>query len=210
MALANAGAVILLEVRADPRARLTAPPDLSAHHSAAREFLESAEPGRSTWTPAGGASFAGRLALDDAASAFPLVVRLRAALRADPAGVPVVVLAGLGRGDELDADRLASEAFRAVASQRGAWTCAITPDESHSRVLSALCRAIDSIERGWTRAQWEAIFHRGRDVTLKRIADDLGITYQSVSKRLVAAQSSLHREILEAASLVFSSGTPLP
>jgi hypothetical protein len=71
-------------------------------------------------------------------------------------------------------------------------------------VLSAFCRALDALERGWTGAQWEAIYRRDRNVTLQQIGDELGIAYQNVSKRLIAANYPLHKELLDAASLVFS------
>jgi hypothetical protein len=207
MPLASNGAVLLLEIRPDPRVRTVVPIDVDARLAEARVLLEAVEPGRS-WTAAGGPAFAGRMVFDDAAQAFPFVYGLRTTMRADPSKPPLVVLAGLGRGEENAADRLAAEAFRAHSKRRNSWTAALTGQPRGSRVLSALCRTIDTIERGWTDAQWEAIFRRDRNVTLQQIGDDLGIAYQNVSKRLIAAKYALHREILDAASLVFSTPPP--
>ncbi len=207
MPLASNGAVLLLEVRPDPRVRSLAPGSVEERLAEVRVLFEAQEPGRS-WTAASGPTFAGRMVFEDASQAFPFVYALRTSMRADPSKPPLVVLAGLGRGDELAADRLATEAFRALANRRNSWTAALTSQQRATRVLSALCRTIDTIERGWTDAQWEAIFRRDRNVTLQQIGDDLGIAYQNVSKRLIAAKYGLHREILDAASLVFS--TPVP
>jgi hypothetical protein len=204
MPLPSAGAVLLLEIRPDPRARMFASADVDAHLAEVLVLLEAEEPGRS-WTRAAGAPYAGRMTIDDAARAFPLLYELRTRVRSDPKKPPLIVAAGLGRGDDLSADRLATEAFRSLAKGRHSWTAAMTPDARSSRVLFALCRTIDSIERGWTAAQWEAIFRRDRGVTLLQIAQELGIAYQNVSKRLIAAKYALHREIIDAASLMFSS-----
>jgi hypothetical protein len=57
---------------------------------------------------------------------------------------------------------------------------------------------------GWTDAQWQAVHRRDRDRTLEQIGEELGIAYQNVSKRLIAARYSLYREVLGAAALVFS------
>lgn len=208
MALANAGAVLFLEIRADPRARSFSTSEIDARLDEARALLESAEPGRSTWTPAGGGTLAGRMGLDDSEAAFPFVVRMRTILRESPKKAPLVVLAGLGHGEDSQADRLAGEAFRALGARRHAWTSAMTPSEGANRVLAVLCRAIDALERGWTASQWEAIVRRDRGVTLQSIGDELGIAYQNVSKRLIAAQYSLHGELLDAANFVFSSDAP--
>jgi hypothetical protein len=207
MPLASNGAVLLLEVRPDPRAHSLPPGSVEQRLAEVRLLLEAQEPGRS-WTAASGPTFAGRMVFEDASHAFPFVYALRTSMRADPAKPPLVVLAGLGRGDELAADRLATEAFRALSNRRNSWTSALTSQQRASRVLSALCRTIDTIERDWTDAQWEAIFRRDRNVTLQQIGDDLGIAYQNVSKRLIAAKYALHREILDAASLVFSTPAP--
>jgi hypothetical protein len=208
MSLTNAGAVLLLEVRPDARARGIDAQQLEARLAEVRLLLESPQPGL-TWTFAGGIAFGGRLTVENCASALPFVYRLRTELRKDPAKPPLVVLAGLGRGEELVADRLASEAFRCLSKRKHAWTCAMTPEENECRVLSAFCRALDTFERGWTDAQWEAIYRRDQDITLQEIGDELGIAYQNVSKRLIAANYSLHKELLEAACLVFSN-SPLP
>ncbi len=207
MPFASNGAVLLLEVCCDPRARSIVSADVEAHLSQAKVLIEAVEPGRS-WTAASGAAFAGRMLFDDAGQAFPFVYALRTSMRADPKKPPLVVLAGLGRGDELAADRLATEAFRGLGKRRNCWTGALTSQPGSTRVLSALCRTIDTIERGWTDAQWEAIFRRDRNVTLQQIGDDLGIAYQNVSKRLIAAKYALHREILDAASHVFATPAP--
>ena len=206
MSLENAGAVMLLEVRPEPRARGIDAQLLEARLAEARLLLESPEPGQ-TWTSAGGITFGGRMLVENCACALPYLYRLRTELRKDPAKPPLIVLAGLGRGEELVADRLASEAFRSLSKRKNAWTCALTSEMQECRVLSAFCRALDSFERGWTDAQWEAIYRRDRNVTLQQIGDELGIAYQNVSKRLIAAHYSLHKELLEAACLVFAPPT---
>lgn len=205
MGFRNREAVILLEIRVDPRKRSTSPLDGDRRLYEARLLLEGIEPDRTAWTPAGGSAFAGRLHLGDAATAFPLLYRLRTMLRADPRETSLIVLAGLGCGEEIVADRLATEAFRAVLSRRPSWTCALTPVEKECRVLGAICRTLDVLERGWTASQWEAIVRRDRNSTLQEIGNELGIAYQNVSKRLLAAQYGLHAELLGAASEVFAA-----
>jgi hypothetical protein len=207
MATGNAGAALLLEVRPEPRVRGIDAQRLDERLAEVRPLLESPEPGY-TWTFAGGITFGGRLYVDDCAGALPFLYRLRTELRKDPAKPPLIVLAGLGRGEELVADRLASEAFRTLAKRKNSWTCALTSESHECRVLSAFCKALDSFERGWTDAQWEAIYRRDRNVTLQQIGDELGIAYQNVSKRLIAAHYSLHKELLDAACLVFSAHSP--
>ncbi|MCA9752271.1 MAG: hypothetical protein KC591_08785 [Gemmatimonadetes bacterium] len=110
---------------------------------------------------------------------------------------------GFGIGDELVAARLAGEAFRGLGRKGRFLTRALTPDPDSNVVLGALTRTLDTLLKGWTDAQWEAISHRDRGRTLQQIGSELGIAYQNVSKRLIAARYGLYREVLEAASLVF-------
>jgi hypothetical protein len=116
--------------------------------------------------------------------------------------------AGLGLGDEIDGGRLAREAFRALGRRGRILTRAATPNPDANVVLAALCRTIDALHAGWTRAQWQAIQRRDGGRTLQEIGTELGIAYQNVSKRLIAAQYSLYQEVLGAAGLVFTHAGP--
>jgi hypothetical protein len=117
------------------------------------------------------------------------------------------VAAGLGRGDAVDGARLAAEAFRGLGKRGRLRTRALTRDADANTVLGALCRTLDTLHVGWTRAQWQAVHRRDSGRTLQEIGGELGIAYQNVSKRLIAAQYSLYREVLAAASLVFANAT---
>jgi len=141
----------------------------------ARALLEARGP---AWTPATGPGLSGTLWLADAA--------------------------GLGIGDDLSGARMASEAYRLLGRRGRNLTRVVTADPHANLVLGALCRTIDTLVHGWTDAQWQAIHRRDRGRTLQEIGEELGIAYQNVSKRLIAAHYSLYRDVLEAASLVFS------
>ena len=199
----STGAVTLLEARLSPRSREPHPEPMESFLTGARALLEAPHPGRE-WSPAGGGGFSGRLVLADAAEAFPFVHRLRTELRADPAGPPLQLVAGLGRGEEMEASRLAGEAFRTLVRKRRWLTQALTTDPDSNLILGAFCRTLDSLVDGWTDAQWQAVHRRDRGQTLQRIGEDLGIAYQNVSKRLIAARYALLEEVLAAASLAFA------
>ena len=190
-------AVLLLEVRGTP-GRTDAPPEVLGP---ARALLE----GRGeAWSPASGPGLSGSLALADAAEAFRVLHGLRTELRAEPSLPSLWIAAGIGRGDDLVGPRLAGEAFRSLGKRGKHLTRARTGDEEFDVVLDALCRTLDTTMRGWTAAQWQAIHRRDRGRTLFEVGDDLGIAYQNVSKRLIAARYSLYQEVLGAASLLFS------
>ena len=200
MALESTRAVLLLEVRSRP----SDPEDaVERSLSRARAVLEAPTNGRE-WTPAAGSGVSGTLALEDAAEVFPVLHRLRTELRAEPDWPRVDVVAGLGRGDAVEGGRLAAEAFRNLGKRGRFRTRALTRDADANTVLGALCRTLDSLHVGWTRAQWQAVHRRDGGRTLQEIGGELGIAYQNVSKRLIAAQYSLYRDVLDAASLVFS------
>ena len=171
--------------------------------SSARLQLEMPDPSRS-WTPASAAGVSGQLVFANAADAFPFLHRLRTELCGDPAKPRVRVAVGLGLGNEIDGTRLAREAFRALGRRGRILTRALTPDSNANIVLGALCRTIDSLHGHWTRAQWQAVQRRDGGRTLQEIGQELGIAYQNVSKRLIAARYSLYQDVLAAASLVFS------
>jgi hypothetical protein len=196
MAFEATGAVLLLEVRGTGLEAGSSQDPLAA----ARALLEARGPG---WAPASGPGLSGSLTLADPAETFPLLHRLRTELRAEPDRPRAVVAAGLGLGDELAASRLAGEAFRALGRRNRDLTRALTADADSNAVLGALCRTIDTLIKGWTDAQWQAIHRRDRGRTLQEIGEELGIAYQNVSKRLIAARYSLYREVLAAAGLVF-------
>lgn len=202
MPLETVGAVVLIEVR--PRSpEPTSAGALDAVLAQARLLLEAPVPGR-TWSSAGGPGVSGSMSFADPGQAFALLHELRTELRASPTRPPVHVAAGLGRGDEMEAARLAGEAFRSLGRRRRVLTRALTFDPDTNVVLGALCRTIDSLVVDWTKAQWQAIHRRDRGRTLQQIGEELGIAYQNVSKRLIAARYSLYREVLEAARLVFA------
>ncbi|MGQ0723019.1 MAG: hypothetical protein ACT4PE_15825 [Candidatus Eiseniibacteriota bacterium] len=196
------GAVLFLEVRAASRSGAPQP-RLEDVFARARMLVE-AQPGGKVWPRTGGPGVAGSFRVSRAADAFAALHRLRTELRADPAAPAVLVAAGLGRGEELDASRLAAEAFRGLGRRDRRITGASTAEEASDRVLGALCATMDSLVSGWTAAQWQAIHRRDQGRTLQQIGDDLGIAYQNVSKRLIAARYALYTEVLEAAGLVFS------
>jgi len=195
------GAVMLLEVRVDGADRED-PAALEAL-GRAKLMLEAPEPGR-TWSPTAAPGVTGSLSVRTAADAFAFLHRLRTELCADPAKPRVRVAAGIGLGDELEGTRLAREAFKALGRRGRYLTRALTHDPQANVVLAALCRTLDSLHTGWTRAQWQAIQRRDGGRTLQEIGRELGIAYQNVSKRLIAAHYSLYREVLDASALVFS------
>ncbi len=203
MSLESAAAVILLEARLSPRHQSSAPESGEALLAGVRAGLETPAPGR-LWQPASDSGLSGRMILDDAAQAFPLVHRLRTELRADPGGPPFLLAAGFGRGEEIEASRLAANAFRSLGRKRNHLTCALTVQHDANVILNAFCRTLDALQSGWTQAQWQAVHRRDRGATLQQIGGELGIAYQNVSKRLLAAKYTLLREVLEAAGLVFA------
>jgi hypothetical protein len=207
MPLDAAGAVVLLEIRPARGAADPAPAALEPVFAQARLLLEAPGAGN-VWSRAGGTGVSGSLSLADAAEAFRFLHRLRTEVRADPARAPVHVVAGLGRGDDVEAARLAGDAFRSLGRKGRTLTRALTTGPDSNTVLGALCRTMDSLLAGWTDAQWQAIHRRDRGRTLQEIGEELGIAYQNVSKRLIAAQYSLYRDVLEAASLVFQRAVP--
>jgi hypothetical protein len=207
MPLDAAGAVVLLEIRPARRAADPAPAALEPVFAQARLLLEAPGPG-SVWSRAGGAGVSGSLSFGDAGEAFRFLHRLRTEVRSDPARPAVQVVAGLGRGDDVEAARFASDAFRSLGRKGRILTRALTPNPDSNTVLGALCRTMDSLVVGWTDAQWQAIHRRDRGRTLQEIGEELGIAYQNVSKRLIAAQYALYREVLEAAGLVFQRAAP--
>lgn len=197
MALDAPGAALLLEVRGERRG--TEPPQDS--WGDARALLEARGP---AWTPAAGPGLSGTLWLADPAEAFPVLHGLRSELRSEPTRPRLLIAAGLGIGDDLSGARMASEAYRLLGRRGRNLTRVVTADPHANLVLGALCRTIDTLVHGWTDAQWQAIHRRDRGRTLQEIGEELGIAYQNVSKRLIAAHYSLYRDVLEAASLVFS------
>lgn len=199
------GAVMLLEVRVDGAGR----DEDSVREATARAklLLEAPDPARA-WTPAVSAGVSGKLRFMHAADALPFLHRFRTELCADPAKPRVKVGAGLGLGDEIEGGRMALEAFRGLGRRGRVLTRALTPEPDANIVLAALCRTVDALHTGWTRAQWQAIHRRDGGKTLQEIGNDLGIAYQNVSKRLIAAQYSLYQEVLAAAGLVFSKAGP--
>jgi hypothetical protein len=195
------GAVMLIEVRVDGAGR-----DEGAVLEAlsqARLLLEAPGPIQA-WSPAAAPGVSGSLVFANAVDAFPFLHRFRTELCADPSKPRVRVGAGLGLGNEIDGSRLAREAFRALGRRGRIFTRALTPEPNANVVLGALCRTIDALHGNWTRAQWQAVQRRDGGRTLQEIGEELGIAYQNVSKRLIAARYSLYQDVLGAASLVFS------
>lgn len=207
MPLDATGAVLLLEVRPVGRPADADSDAVEGVMSDARLLLEAPGEGR-VWSRAGGPGVSGSLTLEDPAEAFASLHRLRTEIRADPSRPPVHVVAGIGRGDAMEASRLAGDAYRSLGRKRRTLTRALTADEDSNVVLGALCRTMDSLLGGWTHAQWQAIHRRDRGRTLQEIGEELGIAYQNVSKRLIAARYSLYRDVLEAAGLVFRNAAP--
>ncbi len=203
MPLESPGAVLLVEARVNARTRVNVPAEIEGRLSEVRLLLENAGDG-AAWTPATGPGVSGTLVVPVASDAFPLIHRLRAELRSDPEKPPIALACGMGRGDDVEGVRLATQAFKALARKREWTTRALTPHADANVVLGALCRTLDSLHGGWTRAQWQAVHRRDTGRTLQEIGRDLGIAYQNVSKRLIAARYSLYREVLAASDLVFT------
>lgn len=202
MPLEVEGAVLFLEARASSP---SAAPEPSLEQVFARaRMLVEAQPAGKVWPRAGGPGVAGSFRVPRAGDAFLSLHRLRTELRADPAQPAVLVAAGMGRGEELDAARLAAEAFRSLGRRSRHITRALTGEPDSDRVLGALCATLDDLLCGWTAAQWQAIHRRDQGRTLQQIGDELDIAYQNVSKRLIAARYTLYAEALGAAGLVFS------
>lgn len=205
MSYENPGAVMLLEVRV--------PKGVAADESAAavvgealargRMILETPGQGR-VWTPASGPGVSGSLVLADAGEALRVLHRLRTELRADPARPKLTVAAGIGRGGEVEGTRLAGEAFRGLGKRGRIRTRAIKGEPRSDQVLAALCRTLDTLHTGWTAAQWQAVHRRDAGGTLQQIGEELGIAYQNVSKRLIAARYDLYCDVLNAAGLVLA------
>lgn len=197
------GAVMLLEIRVRP-------PDAAQRAAAVEEslarvrlVLEAPAPG-TRWSPASGPGVSGSIAFAEEGDALPFLHRIRTEVRADPDWPRLDVVAGVGRGGEVDGTRLAGDAFRALGKRGKYRTRVLTADAGANVVLAALCRTLDSLHTGWTRAQWQAVHRRDSGRTLQEIGRELGIAYQNVSKRLIAAQYSLYGEVLDAAGHVFA------
>jgi hypothetical protein len=206
MSLESPGAVLRLEVRPVVGARPASSDQIDARLAEAKRLLETGvAPGR--WEPEAPPGVRGRIRFERAADAFPMLHDLRSALRADPSPVALDLVAGLGAGDEAEGLRRSADAVRALGQKRRQLTRAVTGDTDADVVLSALCRMLDNLIGGWTDAQWQAVHRRDRGLTLQQIGEELGIAYQNVSKRLIAARYSLYQDVLGAASLVFSKNT---
>ncbi len=208
MAFESPGAVLLLEARINARTRVSEPAALEGRLAEVRLLLENSI-GDALWTPASGTGVSGTITLADPTQAFALLHRLRTELRSDPGKTPITLACGMGRGDEVEGGKLAAQAFSSLSRKRDGFTRALTSDSDANAVLSALCRTLDSLHGGWTRAQWQAVHRRDAGKTLQEIGQELGIAYQNVSKRLIAARYSLYREVLDAANLVFEK-VPVP
>lgn len=66
----------------------------------------------------------------------------------------------------------------------------------------------DMLESGWTRTQWEAVRWRQELPTYERIADQIGIKYQNVQKRLRAARWTEFDAGLKAIAARLAGRTP--
>jgi hypothetical protein len=203
MPLESPGAVLRLEARPALGARQANTDMVDARLREAKRLLETSAPAVE-WLPDAEPGARGRVRLPNAADAFPLLHSLRTMLRADPGPVPLDLVAGIGAGDETEGLARAGDALQRLGRRRSDLTRAVTGDADADVVLAALCRTMDAMICGWTDAQWQAVHRRDRDRTLEQIGEELGIAYQNVSKRLIAARYSLYREVLGAAALVFS------
>ncbi|MBZ0268693.1 hypothetical protein K8I85_11095 [bacterium] len=205
MSFETRGAVMLLEVRV-PQGAATDPSAAAAVAEAlarGRMVLESPGQGR-VWSPASGPGVSGSVAFPDAGEALRLLHRLRTELRSDPSRPKLTVVAGIGRGDEVEGTRLAGEAFRGLGKRGRIRTRVLTGEPKADQVLSALCRTLDTLHTGWTAAQWQAVYRRDGGGTLQQIGEELGIAYQNVSKRLIAARYDLYCDVQNAAGLVLA------
>lgn len=96
-----------------------------------------------------------------------------------------------------EAFHLAREALDLVKDQR--WT------KTHLRSILPLfeksvvpiLKLLDIIQDKWTAQQWEAIHLYEKTGTLKKTAEQLGIAFQNVEKRCVAARWQVVKEVEE-------------
>ena len=88
------------------------------------------------------------------------------------------------------------EAKRSGGARLTGW---VTGDPSVDRLASVLLALTDSFATRWTGPQWEAIAGRLEGKGLHEIAREKRVSFQSVSKRLLAASWS---EVHEAATLL--------
>jgi hypothetical protein len=149
------------------------------------------------------------------APALAILTYLRAQLALE-AGRGTALRAGLGRGaivklssrgpfaSEGEAFHRARAALDAARRSGGArLTGWVTGDEFVDMLADVLLALTDSFASRWTLPQWEAVAGRLEDKGLHQIARGKGVSFQSVSKRLLAASwNEVQRaiELLESAA----------
>lgn len=76
------------------------------------------------------------------------------------------------------------------------------------RLLNAMLLLLDTVEMGWTDAQWEAVHVYERAGTYAAAGDRLGVAAQNVHKRCQAAHWAVVREAEDALRLAASLVSP--
>lgn len=75
-------------------------------------------------------------------------------------------------------------------------------------MLNAMLLLLDTVEMGWTDAQWEAVHVYERAGTYAAAGDRLGVAAQNVHKRCQAAHWAVVREAEDALRLAASLVSP--
>jgi len=155
------------------------------------------------------------------APALAILTQLRARVITG-ARLRVQLRAGLGRGAALKLSRRGpfeseGEAFHraraaldAVKRTAGGLTAIDTGRARFDRVANAALGVADASWNGWTLPQWEAVAGRIEHKVLQGLARELGVSFQSIAKRLRAAHWPELQRFLEAldAELAWDGAQP--
>ncbi len=89
-------------------------------------------------------------------------------------------------------------ALESLKNERRVFTRVDTGDDVFDRLANALLALVDTVQSGWTDAQWEAVTVYEEKGTYQEAAQILGIAYQNVEKRCRAARWWAVRQAEEA------------
>lgn len=92
---------------------------------------------------------------------------------------------------------LAREALDEVKGKRWDKTRLRTENPLLEKGVLPILKLLDIIQDKWTAQQWEAIHLYEKTGTLKKTAEQLGIAFQNVEKRCVAARWQVVKEVEE-------------
>jgi len=96
-----------------------------------------------------------------------------------------------------EAFHLAREALDEIKGKRWEKTRLRTENSLLEKGVLPILRLLDIIQDKWTAQQWEAIHLYEKTGTLKKTAEQLGIAFQNVEKRCVAARWQVVKEVEE-------------